>query len=205
MSVSEVDRSKWDGWNGSGGPKYPHEKVVQFCFRNFPAAQRAGVRALDLGCGSGVHVAFLAREGFSVRGADISPVGIANTRQRLNGEGLTAELEVTGADEINLPAESLDLVLCVGVFDAAGREVAASAVNRLSKQLRPGWRGLFIFCSEADFRLADGNPLGLHGYTRAEVETLFQSGFATVWLDRYVTTYRNGEIQQNDWLVTVQK
>lgn len=26
----------WNEWNSSSGPKYPHEKVIQFCFRNYP-------------------------------------------------------------------------------------------------------------------------------------------------------------------------
>jgi len=205
MSSTAADRLKWDRWNDSGGPKYPHEKVVQFCFRNYPLAQRAAIRALDLGCGSGVHVAFLAREGFPVTGVDISAVGIANTRLRLEREGLSAQLLVGGADAVDLPSDSFDLVVSIGVLDAAGRAVATGAVSQVSRLLRSGGRGLFIFASEADLRLTEGNPLGLHGYTRTEVEHLFSGRFATVWLDRYVTTYRGGESQQNDWLVTVQK
>ncbi len=52
----------WNEWNNSGGPKYPHEKVIQFVFRNYPLpiSENEGRRidVLDLGCGNGVHTHF---------------------------------------------------------------------------------------------------------------------------------------------------
>jgi 2-polyprenyl-3-methyl-5-hydroxy-6-metoxy-1,4-benzoquinol methylase len=89
MSMSE--RSMWNHWNESGGPKYPHEKVVQFCFRNYPPEIRKGIRALDLGCGSGVHTIFLVEEGFDVTGINLSEIAIKNTRKKLNLLGLKAD------------------------------------------------------------------------------------------------------------------
>src|SRR2546426_7636787 len=65
LKMAEVHTDIWNTWNASGGPKYPHEKVIQYCFRNFPPEQRSSVRALDVGCGGGVHTAFLAAEGFN--------------------------------------------------------------------------------------------------------------------------------------------
>jgi cyclopropane fatty-acyl-phospholipid synthase-like methyltransferase len=48
-----------------------------------------GARAvLDLGCGTGRHVVFLAHHGLSVSGLDNSPQGIEATRQWLAAEGL---------------------------------------------------------------------------------------------------------------------
>ena len=64
-------REIWEKWNLSGGPKYPHEKVIQFCFRRYPRREDRELKALDLGCGGGVHSLFLAAEGFSVTGVDV--------------------------------------------------------------------------------------------------------------------------------------
>ena len=45
-------------------------------------------RVLDLGCGSGRHVVYFARNRFSVYGLDSSPEGIKMTRAWLRKEGL---------------------------------------------------------------------------------------------------------------------
>lgn len=205
MRIGRWPSGDWDAWNTQGGPKYPHEKVIQFCFRNFPPTLRAGVRVLDLGCGSGVHTAFLAAEGFTVTGVDPSKAGIANTRQRLAALGLDATLQIQRAEALDFPADSFDLVICVGVFDAAGPENARAAVGKLSEILAPGAQGMFLFASDRDFRVGVEHPFGLiiHGYPQDEVERMFAGSFKQVWIDRYITTYERGRYEQNDWLVTI--
>ncbi|NEO67393.1 MAG: class I SAM-dependent methyltransferase, partial [Moorea sp. SIO4G2] len=91
----------WNIWNESGGPKYPQEKVIQFCFRRFYPEIRSETKVLDLGCGSGVHCIFLAREGFQVTGTDISEIGVANTKEKLITLGLKADIYVEAADLLN--------------------------------------------------------------------------------------------------------
>jgi cyclopropane fatty-acyl-phospholipid synthase-like methyltransferase len=195
----------WDVWNEKGGPKYPHEKIVQFCFRNYAPNERGRIRALDLGCGSGVHVVFLASEGFQTAGIDISNVGISNVQQRLNALGLKASLRVEGAATLDFPPSSFDLVVCVGVYDCTGPVIAKASVERLRQVLSPGGRGLFLFASDRDFRIKGENHFGLHGYTRREVEDIFTNRFARVWIDQYITTYQGGTTEQNDWLVSIQR
>lgn len=201
-----VHQAIWDEWNRGGGPKYPHEKVIQFCFRNFPSrSDREGRTALDLGCGAGVHSIFLADEGFAVTGVDVSSEGLRATRERLAQRGLKADLRVQGLEELDLPENSFDVVICISVLEAAGPQAAAAGLQKLPAFLRPGALGLFLFAGEGDFRLQGPNESGLYGYRRGEVERLFGPGFSRVWIDQYITTYRGGECRQSDWLVTVQK
>ena len=195
--------SLWDEWNAEGGPRYPHEKMVQFTFRAFPPERRVGTRALDLGCGTGVHTIFLAENGFTVMGVDISPIGVDTTRRRLVEAGLTADLAVASIDTVDLPAWSVELVICSSVFDSTGPEVARRALSSLVLAMAPGARGAFMFAAEGDFRVLGDNPYGLHGYREDEVRNLFASGFSEVLLDRTITTYGGGREEQRDWLVTV--
>lgn len=203
--VKKLSTTIWNAWNEKGGPKYPQEKVIQFCFRNYPPEQRKNISALDIGCGSGVHCEFLAKEGFQVTGIDISDVGIANTKIRLNALGLNAKLRVEGADELDFPINSFDLVICVGVYDSTGISVAKASVKKLPDVMKSGSRGLFIFASDRDFRVHEENDFCLHGYTQSEVEEIFACGFSNILIDRYITTYQGGKIEQNDWLITVEK
>lgn len=195
----------WEEWNSWDVPNYPHAKVVQFALRHYPRAARAQMRVLDLGCGSGVHTAFLAAEGFPVTAVDISQSGIDNTRRRLAARKATAELHVSSADALPFLAASFDLVICAAVFDAAGPAVAQGAVREAARVLRSGGRGLFVFASDGDFRILGENEYRLHGYTRTEVDRLFSDGFSAVWIDRYITTFEGGRTEANDWLVTLQK
>lgn len=193
----------WDAWNAAGEPQYPHEKVVQWVLRTFPPEHRTAMRALDLGCGSGVHAIFLAQEGFAVTAADPSPVGIENTRRRLSDLGLSADLIVSGTADLHLPSSSFELAICVGALECMGPSVAAEAVRKVAATLRESGEALFLFAADRDFRVTGENPWQLHGFSLAEVDELFTGRFAKVWVDRSITTYEGGTIEQNDWLVTV--
>lgn len=71
-------------------------------------------RILDVGCGTGRHALWLAEEGFSVQGCDLSPAMIALARSMAVPSGL--EVEFFEADMAALPTDRgpYDGILCVG-------------------------------------------------------------------------------------------
>ena len=73
----------------------PFQEFVQF-FREYETPQ---ARVLDLGCGQGRDVLFIARLGHSVVGVDISPTGIDQM------------LEVASKERLNVRGEVCDLTL----------------------------------------------------------------------------------------------
>lgn len=195
----------WDDWHKDGGPKYPHEAIIYFCFTKFTAEQRSSARALDLGCGSGVHTVFLADEGFQVTATDISQTGLSNAKRKLDALNLGATLRLESADIVDFPANSFDLLICNGVYECTGPTIAAASVARVKQVLRPGGRAIFMFACEGDFRLVDDYPYALHGYSQREVETIFDHDFSEIWFDHYITTYNGEQCRQDDWLITLQK
>jgi cyclopropane fatty-acyl-phospholipid synthase-like methyltransferase len=199
------DKQKWEMWNRSRAPNYPHEKVIQFCLRAYPPEIRKGTVALDLGCGSGANSWFLAREGFVVVATDISRTGVQRTKERLGREGLQGEVRFERADSIGCHNESVDLVICVGVVEAVGPKAAVAVTAEVARVLRPGGRGLFLFAGEGDFRVQQATDLALHGFTRTEVDAMFARLFSRIFIDRYITTYENEAVMQFDWLVSVTK
>ena len=207
-AVTTIEQTRWDDWNASGGPSYPHEKVVQFVFRHFAPPLRPLTRVLDLGCGGGVHTAFLARERFQAHGSDISPKGIEHTRQRLDSEGLTADLKIGSVDLIAHADASFDGLICIGVLDCAGPQRLSATLREIARVLKPKGRGLLIFASDTDFRVQTASHLQIHGFFQEEVEQAVEplrTQFEEIFLDRYITTYHNQEIEQNDHLVTFRK
>jgi SAM-dependent methyltransferase len=199
---------KWDEWNSHGGPRYPHEKLVQFVFRNFPPEVRSAKRVLDLGCGSGVHAKFLGSEGFEVYGTDISKIGIEHTKALMSSNGLQGEFKDESVERIGYPSGFFDCVLSIGVLDCAGPGVFPSAIREIVRILKPGAIAMLIFASDADFRVCGPNQYGLHGFSDAEVSdarNTVEPQLEYFWMDRYVTTYQNKSIQQNDHLITIRR
>ena len=101
-----------------------------------PAALPRGT-ALDIGCGTGRHAAFLAEHGWEVTGIDVSPRAIDLAR----GRSAAVRWHVTGLGEASLDrvVEPLTgrttLVLDVGCLhglDAAGRQAWGSTVARVA-------------------------------------------------------------------------
>ena len=192
----------WDSWNAGGGHPYPNDKMVRFTLRNVPPERRPGMRALDLGCGTGAHAVFLAENGFSVVAADISAVAVHATRSRLEEAGLEADVIEASIDALTLPAQSIELVLCCGTLDSAGPDAAAGALALLSEAMAPGARGVFLFAAAGDFRVLDENPYRLHAYREDEARRLFEHRFSDVQVGSTFTTYGDGTSEEREWLIS---
>jgi len=106
------EKERWDRHHSDLMLRYPREDVVRFIVRNWETSQsRNGLSALDLGCGSGRHTVYLAKEGFRAYGTDISAIGLANAEQFLRQEGASAELKWSALDNIPYQDDFFDLVL----------------------------------------------------------------------------------------------
>jgi SAM-dependent methyltransferase len=112
-------------------------------------------RAIDLGCGTGANVVFLAEQGFQAVGVDFSRVALDKARRRAADAGVSSRCRFVEAD---LTASSgtvadgpFDLLLDFGAIDdlrARGRPAAARLAGALSRR---GSRFLF-WCFYGDRR-----------------------------------------------------
>ncbi|MDE2027044.1 MAG: class I SAM-dependent methyltransferase [Candidatus Omnitrophica bacterium] len=125
MSWDEV----WEGvFQRQSWGKYPDESFIRFAARNFYKVQpRSRVKILEVGCGPGANIWYLAREGFDAYGIDGSATAVAQARERLAQENLSAHLSV--GDIIRLPYAD-------GQFDAvADNECLAHNSTRNMPQI----------------------------------------------------------------------
>ena len=115
--------------------RYPYNLVVSSTFRYFGSvAERKQIRVLDLGCGSGNHSWFFAREGFSVTGIDASPTAIQYVKDRFLDENLKGEFLLMSIEELSSLEGSFDLILdrqVLYTLDFAGAKRALEQVRRL--------------------------------------------------------------------------
>jgi hypothetical protein len=113
---------------------------------------------------------------------------------------------VESIEKISWPDGCFDFICSIGVIDSAGLVAARLALPEIMRCLKPAGKALLIFASNLDFRVHTDNPFRLHGYTQEEVEALLPyEGLSVRSVDRYLTTYENGRLQQNEFLVTLQK
>lgn len=103
-------------------------------------------RLLELGCGTGEMLLWLARRGYEVAGVDIAPSAIMLARQRFASEGVQARLEIGTVCDLNrFDDGAFDLVVdgrCLHCVISTDRSAALRSVRRV---LRPG--GAFILDS----------------------------------------------------------
>jgi len=126
-------------------------------------------RALDLGCGTGTNVIYLARHGFEAVGVDISSRAIAQARRKIEQAKLDGRAHVYAGDVTRLEALPIagpfDLVLDIGCFhnlDWPGRE---RYIAGLSGHVKPG--GLYLlYAFGPRVRLGRGMGLGPKDATR---------------------------------------
>lgn len=137
--------ARWEDEIYGGGRmlnRYPSEVVVSFILSSFPAAQRNGRRVLDIGCGAGNNLCFLAREGFDVVGVDGSKTAIEFARNQLEREKLKAELVVGDFSSLELDNESIDCVIDRCSITHNRRAVIERVLDEVRRILKPG--GLFF-------------------------------------------------------------
>jgi len=105
--------------------KYPGEDLIRFVARNFyGAADRATIRILEVGSGTGANLWFFAREGFSAHGIEGSPTAAALAQERLerecpgwNEQPLSGTVRVGDMLSLPWPDEYFDAVVdCEAVY-----------------------------------------------------------------------------------------
>lgn len=204
--------------------RYPSIELVRFVAQHYyQASPRSGVRFVEVGCGAGANVWYLAREGFSVCGIDVSTTAIARAREYLAAEGLSADLRAGDAGEVlrGLAGGHVDCVVDVGCIQCNTVADATALVREATRMLRPGGRCFSLLHHPESLGYGTGTEIepgtftdieagqlkGLgvnHFYTEAEARTLFGE-FTDLTVDLLTHTRRNQVERYTHLLVTGRK
>jgi SAM-dependent methyltransferase len=123
--------------------KYPSESLVRCVASNFYSVpDRKRIRILEVGCGPGRNIWFLAREGFSFAGIDGSITGIVRATRRLDEDvpDWRSRGELRVGDIANLPFAdaSFDAVIDVEATYANSWEAAKAIFSGMARVTKPG-------------------------------------------------------------------
>ena len=205
-------------------PKYPSEMVVQFVFRNF---NRDGkTKVLDLGCGAGRHVYFMANENIDTYGTDISKDGIEYTKTILKQHGLDADLKVASVDNIPYKDNYFDGIICSGVLCYCDSNELKEAAKEIFRVLKPNGKVIINTRNTKDYRYGKGKKIEkntfiieeddkskcafnetdmkMHFVELEEVKELFNN-FSGVTVDESIKTHENGLYCDSDFIIILTK
>ncbi len=133
------------------------------------AALPAG-KAIDLGCGTGTNVLYLAEHGWEVTGVDFVGRAIAAAKRKLGSRPATLLTE----DATNLAAIALpgpyDLALDMGCFHSLSRADRARYARGLAHWMKRG--GLFLL-----YAWRPEHPGDTRGVSREDVAACFETDF----------------------------
>jgi SAM-dependent methyltransferase len=127
-------------------------------------------RAIDIGCGTGTNLLYLARRGWRVAGVDFVPRALAMAREKLK----SFSPDLAAADVTRLPDTQLpgpyDLALDLGCFHGLTAEGRAKYSETLARRLVRG--GLFLL-----YAWQPASPRDRRGISREEVVRCFSESF----------------------------
>jgi SAM-dependent methyltransferase len=153
-STRAAMRERWDGSfrEQIAGGAY-NTAAVEALVRNvsYYLRDRFSVDALktlhflEMGCGTGPNLVWLAQKGIRVSGVDISPTALGLARENLLRAGCAARIErlVEGTvSDVPFESESFDGIVEACVFQHLGRVDRARAFGEVRRLLKPG--GIFV-------------------------------------------------------------
>lgn len=202
--------------------KYPSESLIRFIARNYYRSDRKNTHILEIGCGPGANIWYLAKEQFAAHGIDGSATAIQLARQRLSEENLQADLAV--GDVIKLPFSdmSMDAVVDVECLCCNSLNGTATILQEVQRVLKPGGKlysrtftdRMFVgsrFKREGanEYSSIEQGPLAGEGLVRltpeAVIDTLYGRYFNVLSVDLMEYTANNGEEKISEWIIISEK
>src|SRR5262245_39884413 len=122
--------------------RWPFDEVISAVIHATAGLNRSVVSVLEMGCGAGNNIWFLATEGFKAFGLDISPTAIEHAKQRMAALNLEAELIVGDINRLPWSENTFDIVIDRGALTQLEHERVAQGIEEARRVLKP--RGVMM-------------------------------------------------------------
>ena len=146
-------------------PEEPDETIVSFAGSLHRRKKEA---TLDLACGAGRHVVYLAQQGFVVTGADISRTGLKMTHKKLGEYGLTAALVRSAMNSLPFSDSSFDAVICTRAIHHQRLRGIRQTLSEITRVLRKDGPVLIDFLSKRTYSHAKGVEIEAETFIETE-------------------------------------
>ena len=153
---------------------------------------------LDVGCGTGENVLYLAELGFAAMGVDGAPTAISKARAKAKQRGVTAQFEVADALSLSMPNRQFDSVIDTGLFHVFSDEERDRFRDSLKRVVKPG--GTYFLMCFSDQEPGDWGPRRV---TQAEIRSVFSDGWRVNHIEPSAFDTNMGHAQA--WLASVSR
>ena len=155
---------------------------------------------LDIGCGSGEHALFFAREGYDVWGIDSAPLAIQKAREKAAGRGLQVHFCVLNALDLSSLNRTFDTATDSGLFHTLSDEDRPVFVDNLAAILSPAGN-YFMLC------FSDQEPAGYgpRRITQREIQDSFSDGWTINYIRAATFESRTRTKGPRAWLSSIAK
>ena len=94
--------------------------------------------ALDLGCGTGTNLLYLAQQGWQVVGVDFSRLAVQTARKRLRNAGIKADVRVDDVTRLTAVQDEYNYILDIGCYHQLSQDGRKAYQVNLNRLLAPG-------------------------------------------------------------------
>lgn len=142
-------------------------------------------KVLELGCGAGRNAIYLAKQGCSVVGVDVSDRALQLAQERVDEANINVEFIASNIFELDLQEESFDFIYDSGCFHHIAPHRRVTYIELIHTLLKPN--GYFALCSFEEQGAYGGSTIsdeevyikrsldGGLGYTKNQLREIFQS------------------------------
>jgi len=214
--------SIWDNiYQNQEWGKYPSENLIQFVSRNYYKLDRPKINLLEIGCGPGANIWFMAREGFKVTGIDGSETAIKIAKEKLRKDALDAQLVVGDIVSMPFKDQEFDGIVDNECLYANNEQNSILILSEISRLLKDG--GLFYsrtFSNEMfiaqnrnennfEFSNINEGPLCGKGFVRLideqKISELYGRFFKILSIDKLEYTQYNDSYKISEFIIVCQK
>jgi cyclopropane fatty-acyl-phospholipid synthase-like methyltransferase len=155
---------------------------------------------LDIGCGTGEHALFFAKEGYEVWGIDSAPLPIQKASEKAARRGLQVHFCVLNALDLSRLNRKFDTATDSGLFHTLSDEDRPVFLDNLAAILSPAGK-YFMLC----FSELEPGGYGPRRITAREIQDSFRDGWSINYIRPAIFESRFRAEGSRAWLSSISK